>query len=346
MTDRGLMYHFDKLPSLVQIFIAEFFGVMLLSVPISKIYERIHPPAGYQSLPLAKFDYVFIVLGMLIYFWVLATIFRPALHATRFVPVFRAGGVIVGNSQMAADYAFSSTHPSYVFVDILTAAFYWGVRWLWKHYWTERTYEGTAMLVIAVAIPTLRLLAWYVLRLRPDGDDDVQREVHVSWIPVAMLYGLFLVPLAVLGSGFWFYLQHKDKLAEANLTVVDASTWQGNETFNALLDPKENEAVTRRIRLRAIQKSAVATTCTNPNNFGLFTTAIATLGGDDVLLFTYGPAAADIDYFVKRTNGNQGKTVEFTGRLKQMPSQIPSWKKYCGLEKLSRRPYWVFEDLR
>jgi hypothetical protein len=48
----------SKIPSLVQIFMAEFFGVMFLSVPISKTYERLHPPAGYQSLPLGKADYI------------------------------------------------------------------------------------------------------------------------------------------------------------------------------------------------------------------------------------------------------------------------------------------------
>src|SRR5947208_12057851 len=57
------MDQFNKIPSLVQIFIAEFFGVLFLSVPISKIYERIHPPSGYQSLPLSKGDYIFVILG-------------------------------------------------------------------------------------------------------------------------------------------------------------------------------------------------------------------------------------------------------------------------------------------
>jgi len=35
------MNQFNKLPSLVQIFPAEFVGVMFLSVPISKLYERL-----------------------------------------------------------------------------------------------------------------------------------------------------------------------------------------------------------------------------------------------------------------------------------------------------------------
>ena len=128
--------------------------------------------------------------------------------------------------------------------------------------------------------------------------------------------------------------------------MVDASTWKGHETFNALLDPKENEATTRRIRLRAIQKSAGATTCTNPNSNGAFATLLVTLGRDNVLLFTYDATLQDLDYFVKRANSNQGKPIEFTGFLKQMAVQIPSWKKYCDLEKISPRPFWVLENAR
>src|SRR5437660_2077758 len=147
------MIAFNKIPSLVQIFMAEFLGVMFLSSPVSKLYERIHPQLGYQSLPLEKSDYIFIVLGALLFVWVLATIFRPAVHATRFVPVFHAGGAVVFNSQMAADYAFSSTHPSYIFIDLLSVGFYWFVRVLWASYWKERAYQGTIMLALALAIP-------------------------------------------------------------------------------------------------------------------------------------------------------------------------------------------------
>src|ERR1700759_1900808 len=64
---------------------------MFLFPVASKIYERLHPAVQFHSLPLDKTDYVFFVLGLLIYAWLLLTIFRPRLHATRYVPVFRAG---------------------------------------------------------------------------------------------------------------------------------------------------------------------------------------------------------------------------------------------------------------
>jgi len=41
--------------------------VIFLSVPVSKLYERIHPPAGYQSFPLGKADYVFNHSGRVAY---------------------------------------------------------------------------------------------------------------------------------------------------------------------------------------------------------------------------------------------------------------------------------------
>jgi hypothetical protein len=336
------MDNFNKIPSLVQIFIAEFFGVLLLSVPFSKFYEKIHPTVAYHSPPLDKWDYIFIALGALLIVWVLATIFRPGLHATRFVPVFHSGGLYVANPDMGADYLFSSTHPSYIFIDLLVVGFYWFVRLLWASYWTERAYQGTIMLGLALAIPILRLLAWYVLRLRPRGE-KISEEVRSSWKPVAMVYGFFLLPLSVFGAGVWFYQEHQRKVEDANLTVVAPDTWKGNETFNALLDPKENVATTRRIRLRAMQKSAAAVTCTNDTN-GVFAALVATLStGHDVVIMKYGNATEDVDWLIKLANGNQGRVIETTGRMMQMPRQIPSWKRYCGLEKSNPRPVWTFE---
>lgn len=112
------MSQFNKLPSLVQIWFAEFLAVMFLFPVASKIYERLHPAVEFHSLPLDKADYVFFVLGLLTYAWLLATILRPAVHATRF-------------------------------------------------------------------IPAVRLLAWYVLRLRPAGDEKIQEAVRASWKPVS-----------------------------------------------------------------------------------------------------------------------------------------------------------------
>jgi len=336
------MDNFNKIPSLVQIFIAEFLGVLFLSVPFSKLYEKTHPSVAYRTPPLDKWDYIFIALGALLIVWVLATIFRPAVHATRFVPVFHSGGLYVANPEMAADYLFSSTHPSYIFIDLLVVGFYWFVRSLWASYWQERAYQGTIMLGLALAIPVLRLLAWYVLRLRPRGE-NTRTEVGSSWKPVAMVYGFFLLPLSIFGAGVWFYQEHQRKVEDANLTVVEPNTWKGNETFNALLDPKENEAITRRIRLRAIQKSTTAATCTNDTN-GVFAAVLATLApGHDVVIMNVGGSVEDLESLIKTANGNQGKLIEVTGRLRQMPMQIPSWKRFCGLEKSSPRPVWALE---
>ena len=70
------MGSFNKIPSLIQIWFAEFLGVMFLFPVASKIYERFHPAVQYHSLPLDKADYVFFVIGLLVYAWLLATIGR------------------------------------------------------------------------------------------------------------------------------------------------------------------------------------------------------------------------------------------------------------------------------
>ncbi len=192
------MDQFNKIPSLIQILVADWIAVLFMFPVVSKLYERLNPSVGFRSLPQDKADYVFFAIGLLVFLWLLATIFRPAVHPTTFIPVFHAGGVYVPNPQMRADYLFSSTHPSYVLIDLLSCSLWWFARWAWSEGWQERVYQGTILLVMGMAVPILRLLAWYVLGLRPKGE-DVQEEVRNSWKPVALLYGLLLV-IAVIAA--------------------------------------------------------------------------------------------------------------------------------------------------
>jgi hypothetical protein len=39
-----------------------------------------------------------------------------------------------------------------------------------------------------------------------------------------------------------------------------------------------------------------------------------------------------------------GKTIEAIFSLSPMPDRIPSWKKFCGLDDLPRRPRWLLEE--
>lgn len=340
------MGQFNKIPSLVQIWFAEFLAVMFLFPVVSKIYERIHPTVEYNSLSLDKADYVFFVLGLLIYGWLLFTIFRPAVHATRFVPVFHSGGIVVWNEQMGANYLFSSTHPSYIFIDIFACAFWWFVRWLWSEGWQERAFQGTILVILAAVIPAFRLLAWYVLRLRPAGDERIQEEVNTSWKPVLWLYGV-LIGIGLVCAAFIIPADRRERRAQAEreskLTVIDASSWHGPLSFGELRDSAKTDAtVTKVIRLRATQKSAEAMSCGNKPGQIDFATVLATLGRDDVLIFSYtGPSD-----LIKRATGNEGRQIESIGRLSPMPDRPPSWKKFCGLEDLPRRPRWLFEEER
>ena len=338
------MGQFNKIPSLIQIWLTEFLAVMFLFPAVSNLYEWLHPAAGYHSLPLGIEGYVFFVIGLSLYAWVLTTIFRPAVHATRFVPVFHGGGVVVANPQMAAEYLFASTHPSYVFVDLLSCAFWWFVRWLWSEGWEERAFQGTILLVMSLAIPAIRLLAWYGLRLRPRVDANTKEELRSSWKPVAILYGLFGA-IAIVCAAFIIPSELRDRREradrEAKLTVLDAASWHGALSFGELRDPgKTNAPVTRVVRLRGIQKSVEATGCGNKPEEISFATVVATVGRDDILIFT-STAPSDL---IRRAAGNEGKRIEAIGRLGPMPDEPPSWKKFCRLEDLPRRPRWLFEE--
>ena len=338
------MSQFNKIPSIIQIWVAEFVAVMFLFPVASKIYERFHPAVAFHSLPLDKADYVFLVIGLLIFAWLLATIFRPAVHATRFVPVFHGGGVAVWSEQMAADYLFSSTHPAYVFVDILACGFWIFVRWLWAEGWEERAFQGTILITLAAIIPSLRLFAWFVLRLRPAGDEKIQLEVKSSWKPIVWLYGL-MIGIGLVCAAFVIPAERRDRRQQAEkvakLTVVDGASWQGSLSFGELRDDaKTDRTVTRVVRLRATQKSPEATSCGNKPGQNDFATVLATIGREDVLIFSYS-GWSDL---VKRAAGNEGKPIESIGRLGPMPDRPPSWKKFCGLEDLPRRPRWLFEE--
>ena len=300
---------------------------------------------GYHSLPLDKADYVFVVIGLLLFAWVMATIFRPAVHPTRFIPVFHGGGVVMPNPQMAANYLFSSTHPSYVFIDLLACGFWWFTRWLWSQGWEERVYQGTILLALAALIPALRLFAWYGLRLRPKVDPTLQEEVTSAWRPVRILY-LFLIGIALVSALVVIPMELRDRREraerEAKLTVVEPDNWRGLKTFEELRDP-EKQVATRVIRLRAVQESSEASSCGNKPGQSDFATVLVNLGrNDDVLIFSHGGWSE----LTKRAQGNEGKLLEAIGRLTPMPSQVPSWKKYCGLDELPRRPRWVLEEER
>lgn len=338
------MNQFNKIPSVIQILVADSIAVMFLFPLVSKLYERVNPGVGYRSLPLDKADYVFFAIGLLVFIWLLATIFRPAVHATTFIPVFHAGGVHVPNPQMRGDYLFSSTHPSYVFIDLMSCSLWWFARWAWSEGWQERVYQGNILLLMGMVVPTLRLVAWYGLRLRPKGE-EVQDEVRTSWKPVVILY-IFLLGLALAAAAVIIPSELRSKREqakkEANLTVVDSSSWQGRDTFEALRDQdKRDVSATRVIRLRAIQKSLEAATCGNNPGQTDFATVLTTMGThDDIVIFSYSSWTS----LVQRARGNAGKPLETIGRLMQMRDRHPTWKKYCGLEELSPQPRWLFEE--
>lgn len=327
------MKHFLKLPGVLQVFMADFLMVMFLSRVVIKSYEKVRPPAsGRRILPLRVSDYVLFVIGLLIFAWLLKTIFRPSVGVKTFAT----------ESHGNVNFPFSSTHPSYVLIDALSSGFYWFLLMLWYEAWKERVYEGTILVALAMVIPLLRLLAWYVLRLRPQGREHLQEEVRDAWKPVVMLYCMFVIPVALAIVGGRLYIDRQQEQRAANLTVVDTANWKGSETFDALHE--RGDTATRMIRLRATQKSPEATVCTDEAGHP-FGTVLATLGKfDDVLIVSFSKYQEGVDELVERARGNTGKPIEAIGRLSQMPDKIPAWKRYCGLEKLQQRPRWVFEE--
>ncbi|MBI3511477.1 MAG: hypothetical protein HY064_12505 [Bacteroidetes bacterium] len=342
------MRQFWKIPSLIQIGFAHMLAVIFISPEIIKLYEKIFVPAyGYHSPPLSVTDWVLFAIGLLLFAWLLYTIFRPGVHTATFNGVSHAGGFIFINRR-SVTYDFSSSHPSYVFIDIIAPAFYFFLLQLDLIGWIERTYEHEISICIGLVIPFLRLFGWYVLRIKPNSEDDVAKT---AWKPVAILYGFFVMPILILFLIINFNMNHQEAKGLANLTVVTEANWKGNETYNLLLDSAYNsndgyrKNATRIIRLRVTQKGP-PTICARKDDYdNICCSVLATLGKDeDVLLYHYTYKTED-NLLYDSTQHHQGKIIDVTGRLMPMPDENPTpWgSEYCGLENLNPQPKWVLE---
>ena len=165
-----------------------------------------------------------------------------------------------------------------------------------------------------------------------------------NWKQAGMLYGLFGA-IAVVCAAFIIASELRDRgeraAKKAKVTVVDGASWHGPLSFGELRDPAKSDApITRVVRVRATQKSAAATGCGSKPGKPDFATVIATLGRDDILIFS----ATGPSDLIKRAAENEGKPIDAIGRLSPMPDRPPSWKKFCGLEDLPRRPRWLLEE--
>jgi hypothetical protein len=197
--------HFYRLPSIVQILVAEFVMALALGGLVPRVlFVRPREPS---PPPLDLSDLLLAAVGLALLAWLLWGVFRPRLVQASWVPVFRAGqAMAVPMLDAEVTYPFATNHPSYVFIDLIVVGFWGFLRWAIKLGDPERLYEGNLWIAVALLVPACRLIAWYVLRLRPAAvDARAQATVRDAWLPVAQLYLFFLFPIALVILGVNLY---------------------------------------------------------------------------------------------------------------------------------------------
>lgn len=319
------MENFLRIASICQILVAEFCVAVFLGGFIA--WYKVRPNGDSADV----WDYVFVTILCLVALWILSTIFRP--KATR--DVFSGAG-----------YDFCSTHPSYLAIDAMILVVAWFMYWIlpartsaWEFEWVRAQWVTG----FAVAFPVLRLVGWFVLRLRPP-----ERVVERAWVPVAMLYGFFVLPITLFGSFVWYQVW---VAPFKGITVVDSTAIAGglkahpelvdDEYVSKHLDDRLPTPVSRIVKLVGTQVSPEATKCgaygPKGDDFRFATLRVDLGEGGEALVVAWGGYHHDL---VDMAVGNEGKPVEIYGRLRAIPRarDVPDWMQICDLEELPPAP--------
>jgi hypothetical protein len=329
------MKDFYKIPSVVQIFIADLLIVFCLSSLVMAILNTILPGAFGESATLSGIgNWIWFLLGIAIFVWMLFEIFRPRVKGD----AYRAVNV---NSSSKTSYSFCSTHPSYVLLDLLAVIPFAFLIW----YAGETGFSLKnlfVMLAISLIVPCLRLFAWYIAGLRITDPE----ESCAAWKPVAWFSGIVFSVFALVGIlGIYSEFEHRGEIA--NLPLIDEQSLS-RETFTRLLDEKSSAKETGFVRLRAFQINNKAAICKNKDGIN-FASIFADLGKDrKILIVGANYSGMGFDQLITKSNGNQGKPIEVIGKIREITSasDIESWKNYCAVDKAfdeQSSGVWVLE---
>jgi hypothetical protein len=346
------MKHFAKLPSLVQIIVAEVLMVLMVTPLVATIAGRVfQPTSATVKTTISWGDAVWFALGLALLAWLLRGIFRPHIEKVSWVPAFGAGGAVVWNSSWASGYALPSTHPAFVLVDAVAAAFAGVIAYLWLVQFDDMWVYAWSIIGVGVLVPVLRLFAWFALGLTPARTfaDQAQRGAATrvsaeAWKPVAHLYGWFFAPLVLLFVIFGYRESAADARAYAALPAVTEAELARRNPLLPLRDHTDTtERRTKRVRLTLVMKSAAPMVCQGERNKNRFTyVGVVLSAGEAGDVFVAGLREQG-EAIVALTKGRAGQRIEVVGRLNEMPAALPEWKWYCDLDKIQPRPRWSLD---
>ncbi len=222
---RALNQFTKRLPSLIKMMVTVFLAIMatggFLGALLEKRGVRGCPP---NPEPLTWHYWLVLAAGLWFFWCVVRDILWPRLFIEEWTPVHAEGGLVLVQNRARQKYAFLTTHPSYVLIDLLAVLL---PAWLMVMAWNEPCHASRQVLILrsAVAlwclIPVLRLVSWYILgrgqdRLRallPENAAE-QRQAALAWRfcwqPVLNLWALYLIIAGII-VGVIRWEQHKEE---------------------------------------------------------------------------------------------------------------------------------------
>ena len=346
------MRGFFKIPSVVQIWLAQMLVLLFLSDPVIRLVNAVaRPTTGILKTKFAWLDLLPWAIGALCLVWLMLTIFRPALGRVKWIPFFQAGPLPVWNSGAALAYAFPSTHPSYVFMDALAAGFAYFIYKAWAEGWEERRLEGLIILAFGLLTPAARLIAWYVLGLRPAAPapgaeaarhaEDVLRQ---GWRPVFAFYAVLAPIIVVIGGVAWVFTERDQTERIAAAIRIDAAELAASARyFQEIRDTKATLEQSKLARI-TIETTAEGPRCQHETaKSAVHYNVRAPFGRAGEIMLVLSPETRD-RILARRAKGDPGP-YDLLGILVRPPAAIPEWRRhvYCALVQGQPRPRWIFE---
>ncbi|MSP63839.1 MAG: hypothetical protein EXR72_26535 [Myxococcales bacterium] len=322
-----------RVSALVKIVFFEFIAVFCLAAATGG-YLRTHgvlgcPPEG----TLGASGVFFVLAGLASAAWLLWRTAWPRELDLDFRPNLKLGPIIVSNPLIkTAFFKFSTTHPSYVFVDLLVLASVYPLYVAGEH-GPEITGCGSVSLYLigriapglGVFFPAFRLFSWYVLRRQ----SSLEARGGV-WKPVLLLW-------AIVGPfvGLTAFLLVGDKLKERRLPVVDAQSFAGG--LGAHPDLVDHLVRVRGVRLRDHAARCGCENKRDPKDCKVGALLVDLGAGGQVVVHAAGSDSADV---FARGDGKIGLPVEAIGRLLRLPDpkEQPFNVRDCGWREFGDLP--------
>jgi hypothetical protein len=290
------MTNFYRVASLIKIGVFESVAVFFLGGAFG-VWLQSHGGFGCPSSgePLDSYFFGELALGSLAWIWLIRRILWPKVIAETLIFKTLAPSVT---------YPFLSTHPSYVFVDLIPLAlaavlYYISAGEEDCTFLFERA-SHSAWLVLAAGIPILRLFSWHVLKRQPATDVPTG-----GWKPVGILYAM-LSPVIVM----LLFLQISNVVQLRHTAVVDENALAGGLG-------EHPELVGKFVHLKGVQKLPQPIKVML-HDYYEFAVVLVDMGeGGEVVV--YSNDTADKRTLAKKTTDNLGKPIDMYGTLWPLP---------------------------